>query len=126
MTELTGSFLMAAIVSAVLCLIILVAGGRRLDASVDTWTFFTWLTISSTAGAWLMLGLAKFWEGHEGDDILRRFVMMVAGLADRRGGLRGVRHADDPLVDQRDVQRARSARATSFPEASMPATGRPD
>ena len=28
-----------------------------------------------------MLGLAKFWEGHEGDDILRRFVMMVAGLA---------------------------------------------
>jgi hypothetical protein len=79
--ELTGSFLMAAIVSAVLCLIILVAGGRKLDASVDTWTFFTWLTISSVAGAWLVLGLAKFWEGHEGDDILRRFVMMVAGLA---------------------------------------------
>ena len=57
--------------------------GRRpqLDASVDTWTFFTWLTVSSVAGAWLVLGLAKFWEGHEGDDILRRFVMMVAGLA---------------------------------------------
>jgi len=81
LAELTGSFLMAAIVSAVLCLIILVAGGRKLDGSVDTWTFFTWLTVSSIVGAWLVLGLAKFWEGHEGDDILRRFVMLVAGLA---------------------------------------------
>jgi len=81
LAELTGSFLMAAIVSAVLGLVILVAGGRRLDASVDTWTFFTWLTVSSIAGAWIVLGLAKFWEGHEGDDILRRFVLLVAGLA---------------------------------------------
>ena len=73
---------MAAIVSAVLCLIILVAGGRELDASVDTWTFFAWLTVSSVIGSWLVLGLAKFWEGHEGDDILAgRFVMMVVGLA---------------------------------------------
>ena len=80
LTELTGSFLMAAIVSAVLCLIILVAGGRPLDASVDTWTFYAWLTVTSTVGAWLVLGLAKLWEGTDGDDILRRFVMMVAGL----------------------------------------------
>jgi hypothetical protein len=80
LTELTGSFLMAAIVSAVLCLIMLVAGGRRLDSSVDTWTFYAWLTVTSTVGAWLVLGLAKLWEGTDGDDILRRFVMMVAGL----------------------------------------------
>ncbi len=81
LAELTGSFLMAAIVSAVLCLIILVASGRPLDGSVATWSFFTWFTISSVAGAWLILGLAKFWEGYEGDDVLRRFVMVVAGLA---------------------------------------------
>ncbi|MHB8953505.1 MAG: serine/threonine-protein kinase [Pirellulaceae bacterium] len=80
LTELTGSFLMAAIVSAVLCLVILVTGGRRLDASVDTWTFYAWLAVTTTVGAWLVLGLAKFWEGTDGDDILRRFVMMVAGL----------------------------------------------
>lgn len=80
LAELTGSFLMSAIVSAVLGLVILVAGGRRLDASVDTWTFFTWFTVSSIAGAWIVLGLAKFWEGHEGDDTLRRFVLLVAGL----------------------------------------------
>ena len=29
----------------------------------------------------LVLALAKFWEGYEGDDILRRFVMLVAGLS---------------------------------------------
>jgi hypothetical protein len=80
LTELTGSFLMAAIVSAVLCLVILVTGGRKLDASVDTWTFYAWLAVTTTVGAWLVLGLAKFWEGTDGDDILRRFVMMVAGL----------------------------------------------
>ncbi|MHB8862462.1 MAG: serine/threonine-protein kinase [Pirellulaceae bacterium] len=80
LTELTGTFLMAAIVSAVLCLVILVTGGRRLDASVDTWTFYAWLAVTTTVGAWLVLGLAKFWEGTDGDDILRRFVMMVAGL----------------------------------------------
>ncbi|MHB8969824.1 MAG: serine/threonine-protein kinase [Pirellulaceae bacterium] len=80
LTEVTGSFLMAAIVSAVLCLIILVAGGRKLDASVDTWTFYAWLTVTSAVGTWLVLGLAKFWEGTDGDDMLRRFVMMVAGL----------------------------------------------
>ncbi len=79
-TEITGSFLMAAIVSAVLSLFILVAGDKRLDASVDTWSFFAWLSISSTLGAWTILGLAKFWEGTDGDEILRRFVLLVAGL----------------------------------------------
>ena len=81
LTELTGSFLMSAIVCAVLSLIILVAGGRNLDASVETWTFYAWLTVTSIAASWLILGLAKFWEGTEGDEVLRRFVMMVAGLA---------------------------------------------
>ncbi len=72
---------MAAIVSAVLGLIVIVAGGRELDAAVDTWTFYTWLTVTSVLGSWVVLGLAKLWEGTDGDDILRRFVLMVAGLA---------------------------------------------
>ena len=81
MTELTGSFLLAAIVCSVLSLIILVAGGHNLDSSVQTWTFYAWLTVTSVAASWMMLGLAKFWEGTEGDEVLRRFVMMVTGLA---------------------------------------------
>ncbi len=81
MTELTGALLMAAIVCSVLSLIILVAGGHNLDTSVHTWTFYAWLTVTSVSASWVMLGLTKFWEGTEGDEVLRRFIMMVAGLA---------------------------------------------
>lgn len=80
MTELTGSFLMAAIVCSVLSLIVLMAGGHNLDASVQTWGFFAWMTLTTVIASWLMLGWAKFWEGTEGDEVLRRFVMMVTGL----------------------------------------------
>lgn len=80
LTELTGSWLMAAVVSSVLCLLILMLGGHTLDASVETWTFYAWLTVSSVLGSWLVLGLSKLWEGREGDAVLRRFVMLVAGL----------------------------------------------
>jgi hypothetical protein len=71
---------MAAIVAGVLGLVILLAAGRSLDGSVDTLSLYAWLTVSSIAGSWMMLGLSKFWEGSEGDDIRRRFTMMVAGL----------------------------------------------
>lgn len=81
LSELTGSFLMAAIVSAVMSLVILVAGGHSLDSTVHTWSLFAWLVVTSVAASWLILGLAKFWEGTEGDEVLRRFVMMVVGLA---------------------------------------------
>ncbi len=80
LTELTGSFLMAAIVAGVLGLIILLAAGHSVDGSVNTLSLYAWLTVSSIAGAWLILGLSKFWEATEGDDIRRRFAMMVAGL----------------------------------------------
>ena len=54
---------------------------HNLDASVQTWTFYAWLVVTSVGASWLLLGLSKFWEGTEGDEVLRRFVMMVAGLA---------------------------------------------
>ncbi|MFW6171525.1 MAG: protein kinase domain-containing protein, partial [Planctomycetota bacterium] len=80
MSELTGSFLMAAAVSAVLSLIILVAVGHNLDASLQVWSLYAWLAVTSVVASWLILGLSKFWESAEGDAVLRRFVMMVAGL----------------------------------------------
>jgi len=80
LTELIGSWLMATVVASVLSLLILMLGGHSLDASVETWTFYAWLTVSSVLGSWLVLGLSKLWEGREGDAVLRRFVMLVAGL----------------------------------------------
>jgi hypothetical protein len=79
--ELTGSLLMAAIVAGVLGLVILLAAGQSLDGSVDTMLLYAWLTVSAIAGSWMILGLSKFWECSDGDDIRRRFAMMVAGLA---------------------------------------------
>ena len=71
---------MSAVVSIVLCLLILVLGGHSIDASVDTWTFYAWLAVTSIFGSWMVLGISKFWEGREGDPVLRRFVMLVLGL----------------------------------------------
>lgn len=78
--ELVGSLLMAAIVSAVFCVILLLAGGRELDASVDTWTLYAWLTVTSILGSWAILTASKFWEGRAEDDVRRRFVLLMTGL----------------------------------------------
>jgi hypothetical protein len=81
LAELLGSLLMAAVASAVFCVIVLLAGGRELDASVDTWTFYAWLTLTSILGSWAILTLSKCWEGGDDDDVRRRFVLLMAGLA---------------------------------------------
>lgn len=78
--EITGSFQMAAVACAVLCLIILVASGHKLDAAVATWSMYTWMTVTTILGSWSVLALGKFWEGRDGDHVLRRFLMMVVGL----------------------------------------------
>jgi hypothetical protein len=80
MGELSGSLLMSAVVAVVLSLLMLMIGNVPLDDSVYTWTFFSWLAITTTAGAWGVLTASKFWESGEGEQFLRRFVMLVGGL----------------------------------------------
>ncbi len=81
LAELSGSLLMAAVVSAVLSLVMMVVGGHFIVDSIDTWSFYLWLTLCSTLGAWTVLSIGKFWESSKGDGVRRRFVMLVAGLA---------------------------------------------
>ena len=78
--ELSGSLLMSTIVAVVMSLVMLMVGNVPLDDSVYTWTFFSWLAITTTAGAWGVLATSKFWEGGEGEQFLRRFVLLVGGL----------------------------------------------
>jgi hypothetical protein len=80
MGELIGSLLMSAGINAVLCLLMLIAAGKPLDRSIETWTFYTWFTLSSIAGSWLVLTVCKFWEGREPDSFRRRFVLLVGGM----------------------------------------------
>jgi hypothetical protein len=84
-TELTGSLLLSALVASVLSLLALVISGQSFDGSVATWSQYGWLTLCGTLGAWSVLALSKFWEGRDGEQIGRRFVMLVAGMV--AGGL---------------------------------------
>ncbi len=79
--ELSGSMLSAAIISAVLCLVILIVTGEDLHTGgVGIWTFYAWLTLTSTAGSWLALVAGKFWEPRPAEQMKRRFVQLVLGL----------------------------------------------
>jgi len=78
--ELSGSLLMAAIVSVVLSLVMMMVGNVPVNGSVFSWIIFSWLAITSTAGAWGVLATGKLWESSNGEAIRRRFVMLVGGL----------------------------------------------
>lgn len=80
LAELTGSWLVSAAVVGVLSLVMLLAAGFSFDGSVQSWAFFTWFAMTAIAGAWTVLTVSKFWEGDTGDPMVRRFVMLVAGL----------------------------------------------
>lgn len=75
-TELVGSMIISALVSGVVTLVMMVVRGRPLDANQ-----FAWLAIAGTIGAWAILIPGKFWEGSPGEPLLRRFTMLLAGLA---------------------------------------------
>jgi hypothetical protein len=81
LTELTGSMLMSALVVGVVSFLALIVTETPINDSVQTWTSFTWLSIVSLLGTWLLLIPAKLWEGSEGDQVRRRFVNLLLGLA---------------------------------------------
>jgi hypothetical protein len=79
--ELSGSMLASALISAVLCLLILVVADKDFEkGGIQTWTFYAWLTMVSTAGSWLALIAGKFWETRSGEQMKRRFMQIVMGL----------------------------------------------
>jgi hypothetical protein len=81
-SELTGSMLMAALVTVVLGLVTTVATSQNLNGSIQSWgPIFAWLVITSVAAAWLILLFSKLWEGSSGDQALRRFWLAVGGMA---------------------------------------------
>jgi len=80
--ELTGSLLVAAAACLVLSLVMMIMGGKALDADWQTWVpTFTWFAAVSIVATWALLIVSKFWEGSQGDQAPRRFAMLVIGLA---------------------------------------------
>jgi hypothetical protein len=90
--ELTGSMLMSAFVAAVLGIVMMIVGGISMQGSVVEWgPFYAWFVVTATVGAWAVLIPAKMWEGRDdaiagtsraprGEQVLRRFTMLVLGL----------------------------------------------
>lgn len=80
LTEWSGSLLLTAAICPTLSLLFLLLKGESLGMSTAAWSLFGWLTSCSLAGSWLLLTLAKFWEGQEVDGPLRRLVLLFGGL----------------------------------------------
>ena len=74
-TELLTSLLASTLVVAVVCVLVSPLFDRRLQA-----TQFLWLGIVATVGAWAVLIPAKIWERRPGDELPRRFTMLIVGL----------------------------------------------
>lgn len=91
--ELTGSMLMAAFVAGVLGILMMIVGGHeKMSGQFYDWgPFYAWFVVTATVGAWAVLIPAKMWEGRDdaitgrakgprGEQVLRRFTMLVLGL----------------------------------------------
>jgi hypothetical protein len=76
--ELFGSLVGAALVAMTISLVMIILFSFRgtLPRAEQT----GWLMLVSIAGAWTILIPSKFWEGDQGDAMLRRFVMMTIGM----------------------------------------------
>jgi len=86
--ELSGSMLAATVISAVLSVVMLVlytamAEGARsgvLDGSMGTIGSAVWLWLVTVLGSWSVLVAGKFMESSSGEQIRRRFAMLVVGM----------------------------------------------
>ncbi|MBN1588490.1 MAG: hypothetical protein JW888_03155, partial [Pirellulales bacterium] len=78
--DLLGSMLLAALVAAVLTLVVAIAAsfGGPVPVSAQS---VAYVLLVGIAGSWAVLVPAKCWEGVQGDTLIRRFVMMIIGLA---------------------------------------------
>jgi len=77
--DLLGSMLLAAVVATIVTLATAaVTAALSWQVRPEVFAFFLLVSI---AGAWAVLVPAKFWEGTDGDGVIRRLVMMTLGVA---------------------------------------------
>ncbi len=79
LADLLGAMLGSVFVASVTCLVLGLLHTYHAEAMQPEQA--AWLLLVGLAGTWAVLLPAKLWEGTEGEPILRRFTMMVLGLA---------------------------------------------
>jgi len=79
LADLLGSMLLAAVVATIMTLVVgAITAALSWQIPVEVFAF---ILLVSLAGAWAVLVPSKFWEGTDGDSMVRRLVMMTAGIA---------------------------------------------
>ena len=80
LAELFGSMLGGGFVSVTMCFVLLMLNSFRTGV-LPPIEVCSWLALVSIIGTWAVLIPGKFWEGNRGEAMVRRFVLMVVGLA---------------------------------------------
>jgi hypothetical protein len=101
--ELTGSMLMACLVTSVVSFLLLIVAGFPMDGSVVSLTRFAWLALTSLVGTWAVLMLSKLWEGAPEDTVRRRFVQVLIGLGVGAVAFAAQQYLDPRLVSVRII-----------------------
>ena len=124
LTELLGSMLMSTLVAAVLGVIMLAVSSQNLSTSISSWgPVYAWVTLTTVVGAWTILAASKLWEGRKGDQSLRRFTMLVIGLA---VGASAYGLSQAVLVQPTYLLAGHSALSANFPDMIYAADGTPN
>jgi hypothetical protein len=79
--ELLGSLLLSTLVAAAMTVVAALFASTQFNNNTPGPEQCAWLFFTTVAGAWIVLLPSKLWEGTHGDAALRRFVMMVLGMA---------------------------------------------
>ncbi|MEK6246550.1 MAG: hypothetical protein N2C12_00120, partial [Planctomycetales bacterium] len=74
--ELFGSMFLSGVVCLVISVVMLLLRGNTVYPEQ-----FAWLALVTIVGTWGILVPAKLWEGNEGEPALRRFSLLVVGMA---------------------------------------------
>ncbi|HEX5105227.1 MAG TPA: hypothetical protein VFV87_15515, partial [Pirellulaceae bacterium] len=120
--ELTGSMLAAAAIAAVLAVVMTAIGGETVSASTSQYAGPVWLWLATTAGSWLVLGAGKFCERTSGEQVKRRFAMLVLGLF---FGAAAWASSEFLMVKLHDGFVARSIAGNSFARSMYDVSGDP-
>ncbi len=80
-TESIGTLVVSSIVCIVLGFFTLMATNETGLNQSQQWAFYTWSVVTAIVATWTLVIINKTWEHRKGDAIVRRFVMLSAGVA---------------------------------------------
>jgi hypothetical protein len=120
LAELLGSMLGSTVVAVVMSLVMVIlfrfrdvprSGPLVLAWGIEQSGQLAWLALVTIVGSWAVLIPSKFWEGFDGDAMLRRFILMVIGLGVAALALAGQSYLGVYLPNSHDLGMSRYAGA---------------